>query len=147
MLVVALCASTLWFVIHLVGSTSREPRMGLLWESAFFGFGLSAFLTFGPGFGRGIVAHCTLQVDSDSITDLIEFAGDGRTIRKCVRRGRVRSIFVVRGFFGRPRGIGVSEKSGFGARWSGYVYLPNTLAKFKELESLVESWREPVGGD
>jgi len=145
--VVALCLSALWFVVHLVLPGSRESRMELLGESAFFGIGMSAFFTFGPGFGRDIVARCTLQVDSDSMTELIEFGEPLRTIRKSVRRGRVRSIFVPWRFFGRPRGICVSEKSGLGARLSGYVYLPKTLEKFEEIRSLAESWRGRGGGD
>ena len=142
-LVVALCISALWFVVHLVWWASRQPRMELFWESAFFGIGMSAVLTFSSGFGRGIVARCTLQVDSDSVTELIEMGEPGRTMRRSVRRGRVRSIFVKRGLFGRPGRIGVSEKSGFGAWLSGYVYVPDTLEKFWEIKLLVESWREP----
>jgi hypothetical protein len=55
--------------------------------------------------------------------------------RMVVRKGMVRSIFRV------PGGIGVSERSQFGARMLGFLAIPNTLPKFNELRALLESWQ------
>ncbi len=51
-----------------------------------------------------------------------------------VRKGMVRSIFRI------PGGIGVSERSQFGARMLGFLVIPNTLPKFNEVRTLLESW-------
>src|SRR5258708_18462445 len=51
-----------------------------------------------------------------------------------VRKGMVRSIFRI------PGGIGVSERSQFGARMLGFLAIPNTLPKFNEVRTLLESW-------
>jgi hypothetical protein len=52
-----------------------------------------------------------------------------------VRKGMVRSIFRI------PGGIGVSERSQFGARMLGFLVIPNTLPKFNEVRTLLESWQ------
>lgn len=51
-----------------------------------------------------------------------------------VRKGMVRSIFRI------PGGIGVSERSQFGARMLGCLMVPTTLPKFNEVRTLLESW-------
>jgi hypothetical protein len=55
--------------------------------------------------------------------------------RMVVRKGMVRSIFRI------PGGIGVSERSQFGARMLGFLAIPNTLPKFNEVRALLESWQ------
>jgi hypothetical protein len=79
-------------------------------------------------------------VDGDSIT--AEYAyWPKRTLRRTVRKGKVRSIFEIKGTSLRPEGIGISEKSKFGARMFGFVYVPRTLPQFEELKRIAESWR------
>ena len=79
-------------------------------------------------------------VDEESISS--EFRSHGilkwRLIRRTVRRGKIRSVFQIKG---RVGGIGISERSEFAARMFGYVYVPASLPEFEELKRLAESWR------
>jgi hypothetical protein len=79
-------------------------------------------------------------VDEESISS--EFRSYGilkwRLIRRTVRRGKIRSVFQIKG---RVGGIGISERSEFAARMFRYVYVPASLPEFEELKRLAESWR------
>ena len=57
------------------------------------------------------------------------------------RKDKVRTIFEIKVAPFRPEGIGISEKSEFGARMFGFIYVPKTLPEFDRLKSLAESWR------
>lgn len=79
------------------------------------------------------------------MVDEVSMSGEQATgwfrIRKAVRKGMIRSIFPVNGRFGASSGVGVSERSRFGARMLGWVFLPNTLPEFERLRTLAENWR------
>jgi hypothetical protein len=79
-------------------------------------------------------------VDEESISS--EFRSYGilkwRLIRRTVRRGKIRSVFEIKGRLG---GIGISERGGFAARMWGYVYVPTSLPEYEEVKRLAESWR------
>jgi len=102
---------------------------GLLW-------GIGRVFIFGPKTSL----KCKLVVDENSMSG--ERATGWIRNRKAVRKGMIRSIFPVNGRFGAPSGVGVSERSRFGAYMLGWVFLPNTLPEFERLRSLAENWRE-----
>jgi hypothetical protein len=84
---------------------------------------------------RSLQAHSSIAVECDRVTWSCQ-SSDGTLIREAVlRKGMVRSIFRV------PGGIGVSERKQFAARMLGFIVIPNTLPKFEELRTLLESWR------
>jgi len=108
-----------------------------------------AAMAFMPKFGiastlrTGLPAY-KLLVDDESITGCLEYNGWMKWFRskRKIRKGRVHTIFEIKGRFGRPDAIGISERSRFVARMSGFVYIPKTLPEFDDLRRLAESWRK-----
>src|ERR1700735_4492709 len=62
------------------------------------------------------------------------------TFRRAVRKGRVRSIFEIKGGKGVLRGVGISERTQFGGRMWGFVFVSTSLPEFESLRQLAESW-------
>jgi len=84
-----------------------------------------------------------LLVDDESITAVMEYTGWMKwfVARRTISKGKVRSAWEIKGWLGRPGGMGFSERSKLGARMSGFVYLPATLPEYEYLKRLAESWR------
>jgi hypothetical protein len=81
-------------------------------------------------------ARVSILVERDRVALLYQNAESTSWIpQMAVRKGMVRSIFRI------PGGIGVSERSQFGARMLGFLVIPNTLPKFNEVRTLLESWQ------
>jgi hypothetical protein len=100
------------------------------WTSLIYG----SLMAFVPGISRRGRAVIEISVENDSISSRIRPGG----MRRTVRRGKIRSIFEIKGRLG---GIGISERSEFGARMLGYVHVPASLPEYEELKRLAESWR------
>jgi hypothetical protein len=87
---------------------------------------------------KGRADRVSIVVERDQIASAYRSLADTSWIPQMVlHKGKVRSIFRI------PGGIGVSERSQFGARMHGYLVIPDTLPKFEELRELLESWRRP----
>jgi len=81
-------------------------------------------------------ARVSIMVERDQVARSYQSSASMSWVpQMVVRKGMVRSIFRI------PGGIGVSERSQFGARMLGFLVIPNTLPKFDELRSLLESWQ------
>lgn len=77
-----------------------------------------------------------IMIERDQVTSSYQSSeSTSWTPQIVVRKGMVRSIFKI------PGGIGVSERGQFGARMLGFLVIPNSLPKFNELKSLLESWK------
>jgi len=89
--------------------------------------------------------NCKLMVDDKSITSVIEYTGWMKwwVIRKTVSKGKVRTMWEVKGAGGIPRGTAFSERSRAAAWMRGFVYVPRTLPEYEEIKQLAESWRSP----
>ena len=93
------------------------------------------------------VCHSRLLVDDHSVTGISEHSAglfQGRTFRRVVRRGHVRSIFEIKGPKGVLKGVGISERTKLGARMWGFVFVPASLPEFEDLRQLAESWKAPA---
>jgi hypothetical protein len=101
-----------------------------------------AFIMQGP-FRSSRVPHHKLLVDDKSITWVTQHRGIMKWLvtRRTVRKGKVQTIFEIKGRFGIGGGIGISEKSPPGSRKSGFVYVPKSLPQYDHLRQLAESWR------
>jgi hypothetical protein len=84
-----------------------------------------------------------LLVDEESITGVTEYTRwmRWRVKRTTVRKSRVRTIFEIKASAFHPGGLGISERSMFGARMWGWVFLPKDLPEYDDLRRLVEGWR------
>ena len=101
-----------------------------------------ALMVFATPISR-ISRNYKLLVDEESITAVIDGTGLGRwcTLRRTIRKGKVRTIFGIAGRFGGLRGIGVSERSRLGSRFWGFVFLPESMPEYESLKNVVEGWR------
>jgi len=90
-----------------------------------------------------------LLVDDESITSVVEFTGWMKwwVVRRSISKGKVRTIWEIRGKQGMPRGMGFSERSGLSARMWGFVFLPSSLPDYESIKALAESWRSREGTD
>ncbi|MGB6724533.1 MAG: hypothetical protein WBE74_01435 [Terracidiphilus sp.] len=139
----------LWFGKSMLWPTQLDLQSCIasraLW-AAVFGITMGVLQGFAipQPFTRPIKGRIT--VDDESIEGSFEFSSWLMTTKhkRTVRKGRVKSIFEVRGRFGRPGGIGISEQSKFGARMLGLVFIPRSMEEFDELKQLAESWRRPA---
>jgi len=88
-----------------------------------------------------------LLVDDESITCVMDYTGWMKwlVMRRTIRRGKVRSIWEIRGRLGMPGGMGLSERSRLRAWMFGFVFLPRTLPAYESLRMLAESWRTRDG--
>jgi hypothetical protein len=84
-----------------------------------------------------------LLVGEESITWVMEYSGWKRWFvrRWTVRKGRVRTIFEIKATPFYPGGLGISERSRFGIRMFGCVFLSKDLPEYEDLRRLVEGWR------
>jgi hypothetical protein len=81
-------------------------------------------------------ARVSIMVERDQVALSYQSSESTSWIpQRVVRRGMVRSIFRISG------GIGVSERSQFGARMLGFLVIPSTLPQFNEVRALLESWQ------
>jgi hypothetical protein len=146
---IALLFAGLFFLFRfgwsLLAPTALEKERGLLsvaLEVGLFSLVWGSLMAFIPRrwfsltsrLGRNSRPEVYLFVDEESISSEIRPAGT----RTTVRRGKIRSIFQIKG---RLDGMGISERSEFGARMLGFVYLPASLPEYEELKRLAESWR------
>jgi hypothetical protein len=117
----------------------REGLYGVALEVAI----VSLIWGMGMAFWPKKISTCKLLVDERSITSVIEYTGWMKwlVLRKTVSAGKVRIIREVKGRLGAPGGFAVSERSEWGARMWGRVFIPKTLPEYEELKALVESWR------
>src|ERR1700733_11464670 len=116
------------------GLTSVALEVGV--TSLLWGIGMAFFRS-------KRISNYKLFVDEDSISGVLEYTGWLKWLRtrRTVRKGKVRSIFEIKGMFGRADAIGISERSMLGARIWGFVYVPKTLREYDNLKQLAEGWR------
>jgi len=77
-----------------------------------------------------------IVISPESISVMVGEADPSTWKRRItVHRGKVRSLFRV------PYGIGVSERSEFGARMLGFIVLPSSMPNFAGLKEELEGWK------
>jgi len=84
-----------------------------------------------------------LLVDDESITGVTQYTGWMKwfVMRRTISKGKVRSVWEIKGRLGATGGMGFSERSKWGARMLGFVFLPRSLPEYASLRALAESWR------
>jgi len=139
----------IWFGKGLIWPSETDLNASLasrISAAAIFGIAMGFFqgIFYRPPFSKP--SNIRLTVDDESITSAIELRSSLMKwkLRRTVRKGRIKSVFEVRGRFGSTGGIGVSERRKFAARVLGYAFIPRSLENFDELKQIVESWREPA---
>jgi hypothetical protein len=146
----ALCLSGIFFVVWVgLRTIWRSPSdgakglLGILVEGGLVSLFWGIAMVFSGPFRPGGPPSYRLLVDNDSITSVSEYKGLMKWLgtRRTVRKGQVRTIFEIKPRFGATGGVGVSERSKFGARMLGWVFLPRALPEFDYLKELAESWR------
>ena len=150
--VVAISCAALFFCLRFGWSLIRPPDdelnmslasraidtaiMSLIWGT------LMAFL---PRRWLGMSGNWQVAVDEDSIASSIVH-GDTPNFLKSknmVHKGKIRSIFEVRGWRGNLKGIGISERSELVAKMTAFVFVPAALDEFDDVRLLAESWKAP----
>src|ERR1035438_10327378 len=133
---------TIWMFVWKYVSGRQPSDWTAFAVSSLFGgviFGLAIYFVQIPMFFRGkqsIPARASIVVDENQAARCYQDPDSTLWIPQIVvRKGKVRSIFKIVG------GVGVSERSQFGARMLGFLAIPNTLPKFEEVKALLESWR------
>jgi hypothetical protein len=131
------------FCLKLFWPTPRERSGGLTGIAVEAGF-MALLWGFGMAyFSRKSVSSYKLLVDDASITGVTEYRGWMKWLvtRRTIRKGKVRTILSLKDGFGAARGIGISERSKWGARMWGWVYVPSNLPEYEYLRQLAEGWR------
>jgi len=149
-IIAALCFGAFFFVFLFGASvffpTPGQTNMGLASRAMEIGIPslLAALITALTAFLRpASVLSYKLLVDEESMTGVSERTGwmSWFVIRKKVRKSKVRTIFQIKANAYQRGGLAVSERSMFGARMLGCVFLPMELPEYDKLRRLVESWR------
>jgi hypothetical protein len=119
------------------GLLSIVAETGLI--SLLYGLGMAFWPPKRPG--------CKILVDDESITGITEYDGWMKWLafRRTVSKGKIRTIWEIKGRLGSTGGTGLSERSRLGARMWGFVYLPRSLPEYESLRALAESWRSHEG--
>jgi hypothetical protein len=145
--IAVLCFGGIYFILMLgwqfFWPTSTERNRGLLTIAVVTGL---VSLTWGLGmaFWPRKLPSYKLLVDDESITGVTEYTGWMKwlVMRRTISKGKVRTIWEIKGRLGAPSGMGFSDrKSRLGARMWGFVFLPTTLPDYESLRTLAESWR------
>ena len=142
-----LCIAALGFLIRfglgILSATPSETSSGLRTlavDSGIFSVVLTLVMVF---FKSPRVPSYKLLVDEESITGVTEFAGwmPWFVQRTTVRRSRVRTIREIKATTVHSGGLLISERSMFGARMLGGVFLSKDLPEYDDLLQLLEGWQ------
>ena len=142
-----LCFAAFFFLIRfgwsILSPTPSEMSSGLPSVATEIGI-LSLLLALVMVFFKSArIPNYKLLVDEESITGVTEYTGwmSWFVKRTTVQKSRVRTIFEIKKTASHPGGLGISERSMFGARMCGFVFLPKELPEYDDLRRLVEGWR------
>jgi hypothetical protein len=147
-----LCLSGIYFTLlfgcKFLWPTSSERNHGLLGitiETGVLSLLWGLTMVFWP---RRLPSY-KLLLDDESITSVLEFTGWMKwwVVRRTISKGKVRTIWEIKGKQGVPRGMGFSERSRLGARMWGFVFVPSNLPDYESIKMLAETWRSREGTD
>jgi hypothetical protein len=150
-IIAVLCTAAFFFLLRFAWSilspTPSEITRGLTSVGIEIGI-LSLVWALGMVFFKPVGrANYKLLVDGESITGATEYSGWIRRFvkRTTVRKSTIRTTFEIKARAFHPGGLGISERSGLGARMWGFVFLPRDLLEFDDLRRLVEGWGSTNG--
>jgi len=138
----------IWFTWTLLwpssGEKARDP-LSIAIQGGVIAVIWGAFMVFATPISR-TNRNYKLLVEEESITGVTDGTGLGRwcTLRRTIRKGKVRTIFGIAGRLGGLRGISASERSRLGAWFWGFVFLPESMPEYEHLKNVLGGWRAPV---
>jgi hypothetical protein len=138
---IMLALNFFWFSPHVDQESVSRIALRVVFISVFWGVTMP--------FMPKTIPRCNLLVEDNSITSVIEYTGWMKwyKTRRTVSARNVHTMIEVVGKDGAPVGLSASDRTGWGARMWGGIYIPRALPEYEQLKALVESWKAPESAD